>query len=691
MSSINTDYATFNVVDYKNEAVLSSYNLSITPLTFKASIPTQAYLSGLSNAKALYDFGDGTVGNGLTSQHVYQIPGLYNVKMVMRDSANNAVLASYSANVQIYDYLENTFTATISSATLNLSAGEFSEAITIASTSPKQQPLQNIFFSVSGNKDDNFFNLDSNRFNHLKDSYSLYTKSYNNYLSASEFIEIDKVSLSGVSIFAQLSANTIVHTASGVDSIFVGMSGNSTVYAKFDTPTDRVDIAFYKDRDNTFSRRIDTFGLNDFNNTSKTILSAVVGANAVPTMMSITSNGLDGEGIEPTSFNICPTQYKGCMIPFVIKPKSALNFTNKNVSLSTNPTVQLLSGGDVIPSSYYNITSLSATLSTLPTDFWYIGGLTFNDNISSAPTSVTLNITGTFVDLVSTFKLNTSSDFTCYPQDYYEMYKHNEDFDFEQTIKDLRFSEILLDKEIFFTDFIGSIFGSVSSKYDTLGKKLYERIFNFVSNTQDIDVCSISSLNSIATMLNEEINVYDAGRYIFPESVGRAMSLLSVKFRKLFGYGNQFDQNFDTKGHTSKDYYGTNLGDNISVLTYNITAGTPIVARENFSGVMIKLNTFQPLCATSSSQYKLSAFSTDWGWPMVLPASPTYVELDKFYTFYEFTPGINGTINDGVLDFANTQTTIDSNTPLSSFIGANNISDIIIQNTLFSSLSLFEG
>ena len=108
MSSINTDYAIFDVVDYKNAAVLSSYNLSITPLTFKARIPTQAYLSGLSNAKALYDFGDGTVGNGLTSQHVYQVPGLYNVKMVLRDSANNAVLASYSADVQIYDYLENT-------------------------------------------------------------------------------------------------------------------------------------------------------------------------------------------------------------------------------------------------------------------------------------------------------------------------------------------------------------------------------------------------------------------------------------------------------------------------------------------------------------------------------------------------------------------------------------------------------
>ena len=41
MSNIKTDYALFDVVDYKGESKLSSYNLDITPLTFKARIPEE--------------------------------------------------------------------------------------------------------------------------------------------------------------------------------------------------------------------------------------------------------------------------------------------------------------------------------------------------------------------------------------------------------------------------------------------------------------------------------------------------------------------------------------------------------------------------------------------------------------------------------------------------------------------------
>jgi hypothetical protein len=48
--------------------------------------------------------------------------------------------------------------------------------------------------------------------------------------------------------------------------------------------------------------------------------------------------------------------------------------------------------------------------------------------------------------------------------------KINEDFDFEQMIKDLRFQEVLLDDEVFFTDYIGSIFGGISSSNAALGK-----------------------------------------------------------------------------------------------------------------------------------------------------------------------------------------------------------------------------
>jgi len=67
MSNINTTYATFEVQDYKNESILSSYNLDITPLTFKADIPSTDFYSDLNRTEALFDFGDGTTGTGLTA------------------------------------------------------------------------------------------------------------------------------------------------------------------------------------------------------------------------------------------------------------------------------------------------------------------------------------------------------------------------------------------------------------------------------------------------------------------------------------------------------------------------------------------------------------------------------------------------------------------------------------------------
>ena len=102
MSNIQTDYALFDILDYKNEAVLSSYNLSITPLTFKAKIPdSDERVPPLNDVKATFDFGDGSFGHLLTSTHTYAYPGKYNVRLVLRDCNNNSVLASYSTDVVI--------------------------------------------------------------------------------------------------------------------------------------------------------------------------------------------------------------------------------------------------------------------------------------------------------------------------------------------------------------------------------------------------------------------------------------------------------------------------------------------------------------------------------------------------------------------------------------------------------------
>ena len=162
MSNIKTDYASFDIVDYKGEAVLSSYNLSITPLTFRSQIPnTTSRGAPLNELKATFDFGDGTFGHNLTSTHVYEFPGVYAVRMVLRDCDNNAIVAAASqplsttpapsgVEVEIKDYITNTFTATFPDTVFNLSAGEFSQPITITSHSPFYQEFQDIYFSVSG-------------------------------------------------------------------------------------------------------------------------------------------------------------------------------------------------------------------------------------------------------------------------------------------------------------------------------------------------------------------------------------------------------------------------------------------------------------------------------------------------------------------------------------------------------------
>ena len=141
MSNIKIDYALFDVMDFRGESKLSSYNLEITPLTFKARIPTNEFDEpALNNKKVEFDFGDGTFGDQLTSRHVYEFPGQYNVRMIIRDCANNAILASYSTDIEIIDYITNTFSVTgnigVMPEAITLSAGEFSNALTVESFSP---------------------------------------------------------------------------------------------------------------------------------------------------------------------------------------------------------------------------------------------------------------------------------------------------------------------------------------------------------------------------------------------------------------------------------------------------------------------------------------------------------------------------------------------------------------------------
>jgi hypothetical protein len=424
------------------------------------------------------------------------------------------------------------------------------------------------------------------------------------------------------------------------------------------------------------------------------------------------SNGITAESDEISSFDVSPVQYKGLGVPFIITPKNTDNYTMKALSAGRDSVrfTLLSSDGNAVDTSYYTISSLNNSLSDIDTSFWYRGLLTFNDTISTAPAALILSAHCIYENIYTklTAYSTGSTPLTCYPKNYYDFYKHNENFDFEQTIKDLRFQEVLIDKDIFFTDFIGTIFGDVSSSHDVLGKKLYEKIFNFTQNTADIDLCGINELLGLSKLVDESGIVFDRTLAQQPTAVKRFLDVLSINYNKFRGTKNKFNENFDPQGHTTKEIYGKNLGLKIeNPLAYEVTAGTDLVAYERFSDTYTRLNTYQPLCALSgafgysgnTNTYMLSWFRTEtdstkganyWGWNLVLPTTFALSTVtDKFYDFYTLSAVYDDTILNGMIDYTTGKTTVDYTTPLSALEGDENIFDILIRNSLFSSLSLF--
>jgi len=728
MSNIKTDYALFDVVDYKGENKLSSYNLDITPLTFKARIPEDDGTDiPLNDKRVTFDFGDGSFGNSVSSVHAYEYPGEYTVRMIIRDCKNNSVLASYSTPVQIHDYIINTFDIDIPNNAdfLTLSAGQFSGPLTVTAQTPFYQDFQDIYYSTSGCDFDNYFNLAKNKFNSLKKYFSIYEKVYLPTLSSYEYIELKKLSLSSTDIYARIDSNNIVYgLSSSLSSVYAGSSGTKDIYLKTEDQSDTFNVSFFKDRENIFANSLKGYKNNNYTNNFNISISAFVGATSGQTLSSIkfSSNGILGEDIEKDPFPVSKTQYKGLEIPFIITPVNNNNYTMKSLTAGT-PTFVVLSGAssnvyklsNIVPSSYYTISDLANSLSSVDTNFWYRGVLTFNDNLSATATRITLSARNTYTyntnsSLLST--VNGQVTLTAYPKNYYDFYKHNEDFDFERTIKDLRFQEILLDKNIFFDDFIGTIFGDVSSRHDILGKKLYEKVFNFVSNNSDIDICDINSLISMASMTDDYGIVFDRALAQEPAEVKRFLDILSVSYNKFRGGKNKFDENFDPQGTTTKAIYGKNLGEQIDSLTYEVTAGSDLVAYEKFSDTYHRLNTFQPISALSginsgpqfgaknTNTYMLSDYSNqsnnaslsggdNWGWSLILPSSYNIETVNTFYEFYSLSAVYDDTVLSGLVDYSNGLTTVDFTSPLSSLEGEDNIFDIVIRNSLFSSLSLF--
>lgn len=670
-------YIDIKVFDWTGNATLSTYALDQTPLLF---IPEYVVKEN-TKTNVVWDFGDGTFSKETSAYKTYTFPGYYTVKVVVFDCNNNAILSTVEKEIKVYDFLPLTFRVDPNNS-LSSFCGQTSEQFLATVTYPYYQEPLSIYYSVSGSNSNDYWEVEHLKYSHLENTYGLYDLFYNNNIKSYQYRNIDKITPPTVKIYAKKeNGSIIICDEADSDSFYVGCSGSHVFFYKDDLPSDSILIDLKYDKTKyqvpTYTNYVDYI-----NNLGITIPFKVVDGS--PYELSITSNGMDGEYFPISSFDIFNIKFFGSKIPFVVKVKDSDGFSYKNCDTLQLSDINMvvLSGSVPLDTSYYAVSSLNHMFADQNTNGAFVGYVQFNDQ-PDILTNIALSA-NTIVNFTSLS--GESSRFKVLYHSYYDMYKKNESFIPSQTLRDVSFQEILLGNNILYDEFFGKVLGDEDYDHETIGLKIFEKIANFVANTQDPDVSEIEFLNSMVKFLG--YNDIGDENYIYPEKIKRLINILSINKNKLIGEFNKFRDNLNPKGDTQKLTFGTNLGSMIDTKTYVVSAGTDIVALEKFSNEYVRLNTLQPPVNTTT--YRLSDYNSDWGWPLVLPSPFDTNDFDKYYLFFEYNYAYDNTLLGGVIDFDNSKTTIPLSSTYIEYYQDGGIMDILFMDTLYQSLSLIQ-
>ena len=339
----NTGYWKFSVYNVYNSACLSAYALEQTPLRFvpdsdRNVAPLSAARSDVySDQYILWDFGDGSTNvHGFSAEHYYYYPGQYKVTMNLMLSSGEAVLDSFNRVITIKDFVPNTYSLSLSTSdarNLSLTAGKYSDILALKRWNSLQTFGENYsFFMYASGSRSLYYDKDK-----------LATEPYAYLLPTHRFIQRELVgnkfsdtithSLTTVDTMLygklqnSLSALVVATSASDPNAFFVGTSGYATCQYVDDTENSDTIYLFATPDTSRFPDNY-THYYNYTNNSTlpiKNVESAYFPVTEVkyerPAQISITSNGLDGEGFYLPTFQIAKTKFKNSPISFVAKLK----------------------------------------------------------------------------------------------------------------------------------------------------------------------------------------------------------------------------------------------------------------------------------------------------------------------------------------------------------------------------------
>jgi hypothetical protein len=725
-------YNFFYVRDYRNVETYESYNLPFTPLHFIPNL-NDGIEDFISNKRIVWDFGDGTTTEAVTASHVFETPGRYKVSCYLYDRNGTGYYDTYHAKVDIKDFTADRLTVTTDD-NLTSATGQLSAPINVNRYNSARTALAGIPTIVAhasgADVDRDYFNtnISDQTYGHLLPYTAFMQQLTSNGIV--ETIEVDAIQTDDTNLYVKLSGNEIVYTTEqDPDAVFAGLTGNADVYFKSDFAGDYNLLFGYEEG-----------GIFKYNNTTNYGLSCTVKNNTDVGSLTITSNGIDSEGsFGNTIFHLGEEKFANTKISFVVKMKDLQQFTQKNVpKLDTygNPTVSvvLTDGTTDYP---IEVGSNSIELSSIETAGGYFKGYFTSDNKTTL-SNVYLSANSNFNSSVIT---GTSNTFNINPSDYYTIAKQSEDIDFEDAFKEIAIQPLFADAKVLMKDFVGSIFGNLSSAQDSVGKSTYEKIQNFFDNNSTLDYSNIDQLDGMLQMLD----LPELTKYSLPPKLKRLVDLLSIGKSRLFGERNRNMSDYQSYGYRGNDVYGYNLGEEISP-GGKIIDGDPIIAFEKFSGVYTTLNTSLPTNAinspvititdgyiytsntgtllssvseelsdgveltleqlqfcpvltesdlslltdslsTSTQYYILSDYNSSWGWPLVEGGGR---DITDIYTFYYQASSV-GEISNSIINFSDSNNTLSYNiTSYDDWSKDNGIMSNIFANSLYEGLNLFE-
>ena len=645
----------------------------ITEFTFTPKLTgdfATFYHKDISEVKVVWDFGDGYTLSADTpyeATHRYSYPGNYNITLYFYDNEGKALLNTLTQTLSIENFLSNRIKFIVDTKP-TLIAGNLSTDANRKIPYNVQVTWQDynsagntIYFAASGSSSDLYDNT-------YKYAFLLPFRAFYTYTNKFEKIENKQVVNLSPLYYVPVGGSqtpTLTTNPNPLSAAYIlGATSNSDIYYYDDKPGPRRIFAAI----DTYNHTIPDYFINEVNtnlNLSelnyKEAALDYIDVNVVrnrSTKLILTSTG--------NKYMTLP-DYKRQGDKFQVfvaagdadgnqhKVYSNFNYDNSGYDSGSINRFKVTIG----TTSSNGVTS-TAISSVSSIDFPYSSSLSSSNLSSFFYFNYTPTVTGTHVLSVSgkptsdSGTLTGSYTFTVLPSAGSEYYKINElDFDYKETLKSYRFQDFLYEYDDLFEGVLGSIVGTLSSSPTTYGKATFEKVSNFVINNSDVDTCNISILKKLYDFLNEESNFNITPA---PPELKRLYDLFTIRFRRLMGMDEKFDQSFDTF-YSSNSAHAKNVDYNnpLSVTTYTVSAGQKFVAVQKFNNEAIIIEPMKVPVTTiddgSTSAYPLSNFnlSANWGWPLDDTTSGT--SLSAFYDFYPYIESYNNDRKNNILDY----------------------------------------